>query len=76
MAEMVLELRVVDQDGAIGRKLGELRRSEAGRVTVRGDVAGSILARTARVTGTSDVEAFDLLAVNGWSNAHLTLLSG
>lgn len=74
MADRVLELRVVDRDGGTGRKLGELRRAQSGRVTAKGEAAGALLARVARVTGSTELEAFDLLAVNGWSNGHLTLV--
>ena len=74
MADRVLELRTVDQDAETGRKLGELRATESGRVTAQGETAGALLARVARVTGSTELEAFDLLAVNGWSNGHLTLV--
>ncbi|HZO70047.1 MAG TPA: hypothetical protein VFB74_34055 [Kribbellaceae bacterium] len=77
MAEpMVLELRVVDQAAAVGRKLGELRRTESGRVSSQGDVAESILLRVMRAVAVDRTEAFDLLAVNGWSNGHLVLVAG
>jgi hypothetical protein len=68
-----LELRVIDDEGNVGRSIGGVRK-ESGELTYHGSrVVRDVLESLATRRGCPATEAFDLLYADPWCNSKLVL---
>lgn len=69
-----MELRVIDDDGVLGRALGQVRR-DGDELTYSGStIVRDILASLASRRRVEPVAAFDLMYADPWSNGKLALM--